>query len=167
MAATSALRTTLQRSCAAGVDGAVYGKTQGRLMIEHEAWGVGVDIANTPRLFDTVPGARQHLILADNARPETISHIRNSGFRIEPCEKWKGSVEDGIAYLRGFEQIVIHERCTHAAEEARLYSYKRDGLTGIVLPDVKDGNDHIWDAVRYALGRLIQSKSNLGVWLGL
>ena len=153
--------TTLVRCWVAG---AVYGQTQGRLMIEHEAWGVGVEISDTPRLFETVPGARQHLIYADCARPETISHIKNAGFRIEPCAKWSGSVEDGVAFLRSFEKIIIHERCRHAIEEAKLYSFKRDRLTGIVMPQVKDGNDHCWDAVRYALGPLIQSQSDLGVW---
>jgi phage terminase large subunit len=153
--------TTLVRCWVAG---AVQGQTQGRLMIDHEAWGVGIEISDTPRLFETVPGARQHLIHADCSRSETISHIRNSGFRIEPCEKWSGSVEDGVAFLRSFEKIIIHERCRHAIEEAKLYSFKRDRLTGIVMPNVKDGNDHIWDAVRYALGPLIQPQSDLRIW---
>lgn len=149
------------------ISGAQFGKTQGKLYVEHEAWGIGVEIANTPALFDTVPDARRHLIYADCARPETISHIHNAGFRIEPCDKWKGSVEDGVSFLRSFEKIILHPRCTHAAEEARLYSFKRDRLTGTVMPDVADKHNHIWDAVRYALGPMIQPKSGLGVWMRL
>jgi phage terminase large subunit len=149
------------------ISGAQFGKTQGRLYVEHEAWGIGVEIANTPALFDTVPEARKHLIYADCARPETISHIHNAGFRIEPCEKWKGSVEDGVSYLRSFEKIIIHPRCSHAAEEARLYSFKRDRLTGIVMPDVADKNNHIWDAVRYALGRLVRPTTSAAIWARL
>ena len=145
------------------VEGFRHGETQGRLYIEHEAYAIGCEISNTPRLFDAVPGARDHLIYADCSRPETISHIRNAGFRIEGCEKWSGSVEDGIAFLRSFEKIILHPKCTHAAEEARLYSFKVDRLTGTVMPDVKDGNDHIWDAVRYALGPLIR-RSRLAVY---
>lgn len=145
------------------VSGAQFGETQGTLYVEHEAWGIGVEIANTPALFDTVPDARRHLVFADCARPETISHIRNAGFRIEGCEKWKGSVEDGVSFLRSFEKIIIHERCKHAAEEARLYSFKRDRLTGITMPDVADKNNHVWDAVRYALGPMIR-RSKLSVY---
>lgn len=149
------------------IKGATHGQTQGRLHVEHESYGVGVEIVRTPALFDTIPGARSHLIRADCARPETISHIHNAGFRIEPCEKWKGSVEDGIAVLRSFEQIVIHPRCIHAQEEARVWSYRRDRLTGDVLPDVKPGDDHIWDAVRYALGPMVKPSDGLAIWLRL
>jgi phage terminase large subunit len=45
------------------------------------------------------------------------------------------------------------------AEEARLYSYKVDKLTGDVLPDLKPGHDHCWDAVRYGLEPVIQKRN--------
>jgi len=146
------------------VQGFVHGKSMGRLHVEYEAYRVGVEIVRTPALFDEIPGARDHLIRADSARPETISHIRNCGFRIEACEKWKGSVEDGIAVLRSFEKIIIHPRCVHAQEEARLWSYRRDRLTGDVLPDLAPGNDHIWDAARYALGPMVKPTNSLAIW---
>ena len=129
-----------------------------RLYIENEAYRVGCDIAATPKLFDRVPGSRTHCIRADNSRPETINHVRNAGFRCEAADKWTSSVEDGISFLRGFEKIVIHPRCKHMAEEARLYSYKTDKLTGDVLPDLKPGHDHCWDAVRYGLQPMIKMK---------
>jgi phage terminase large subunit len=149
------------------VAGAEYGVTQGKLMIEYEAYGVGVEIADTPRLFDQVPGARQHLIYADNSRPETISHVRNQGFRVESCEKWKGSVEDGVAYLRSFEKIVVHPRCVHTLQEMRLYSYKVDRLSGLVLPAIVDKDNHTIDGLRYALQNSIMSGSSLGTWIAL
>ena len=137
-----------------------------RLMVDHEAWGVGVDLDDTPALFDRVPTARTWPILADCARPETISHMRRRGFNIAPADKWHGSVEDGIAHLRGYEKIVVHERCTHAAEELRKYSYKTDRRTGMVLPDLVEGNDHISDAMRYALSGLI-TRGGTGIWARL
>lgn len=128
------------------------------LYLEHEAYGVGVDLDDTPALFDTVPGAKAHMIRADSARPETISHMRRKGYvRIIPAEKWHGSVEDGVEHLRSYERIVIHPRCVHAAEEARLWSYKQDKLTGDVLPVLLDRHDHVWDAVRYGLEPIIKT----------
>jgi phage terminase large subunit len=110
-----------------------------------------------------VPGCRAHRMYADSARPETISHLsKQGGFKIEGAEKWKGSVEDGIAFLRSFEEIVIHERCRRMAYEARHYSYKLDRLTGDPLPDIDDRHNHCWDAVRYALYKLIRSSKNAG-----
>ena len=121
------------------------------LYIEHEAYGVGVEIDHTPALFKTVPGSFEHVIRADNARPETISYMRRAGFNIRAAVKGKGSVEDGVAHLRGYEKIVIHPRCAHAIEEARLWSYKTDRLSGDILPVLIDADNHIYDAVRYAL----------------
>lgn len=134
------------------------------LYIEYEAWGVGVELNEMAEFYDSVPGSRQWPIKADNARPETISHIRGEGFNISAAEKWKGSVEDGIAHLLGFDAIVIHERCVHVAEERRLYSYKKDRLTGEVLPIIIDKHNHCWDASRYGLDGYIQKRGKLGVW---
>ena len=66
-----------------------------------------------------------------------------------------------MEFLRSFEKIVIHDRCKHAIEEARLWSYKTDRLTGDVLPALKPGNDHLMcDALRYSLGPLIRNRKS-------
>jgi len=127
------------------------------LFVDHEAYGIGVDIDKTPALFDRVPESRKWPIYADSARPETISYMRRAGFNISAAEKWSGSVEDGIAFLRSFERIVIHERCKHAAEEARLYKYKVDTRTGEVLPVIVDAHNHVIDALRYAISKLVRN----------
>jgi phage terminase large subunit len=125
---------------------------------------VGVDIDKTPALFDHVPGAREAVIRADSARPETISYMRRNGYpRIEPVTKWPGSVDDGVAALRGFEQIVIHPRCRNTEQEARLWSYKVDRLTGDVLPQLVDKHDHVWDAARYAIQPIVKQPPGFGL----
>lgn len=132
------------------------------LYIWHEAHAVGCEITDIPDLFDRVPGARKHTIRADSARPETISHVRKAGFNIIPAKKWTGSVEDGIAWFRSFDEIVIHPRCKKTAEEARLWSYKKDRLTGDVLPTLVPGNDHHWDGIRYGCAPIIQASKRKG-----
>ena len=129
---------------------------QRTLYVEHEAYAVGCDLDDTPALFDTVPEAKKHTIRADSSRPETISHMRRHGFMLLPATKGPGSVEDGVEHLRSYERIVIHPRCTNTAQEARLWSYKTDRLSGDVLPKLDDKHDHCWDAVRYALEPIIQ-----------
>ena len=122
------------------------------LYIDYEAYGVGVEITELAGLYASVPDSDKWPIKADAARPETISHLRKrDGFNISAAKKWQGSVEDGIEYLRGFKQIIIHERCRHMADEARLYKYKIDKRTGEILPVIEDANNHLWDALRYAL----------------
>lgn len=130
-----------------------------RLYIEYEAYGQHTELDHMPELYDTIPGVRDWPIKADSARPETISYLKRKGFNISAAEKWQGSVEDGIAHLRGFDEIIIHPRCKNVAREARLWSYKTDRITGEVLPKLADGNEHCWDGIRYSLDGHIKRKS--------
>ena len=127
-----------------------------RLYVSHEAGGVGLDMNATAAAFDTVPDSRRYVIRADSARPETIAELKKRGYRCEPAPKWPGSVEDGISHLRSYDEIVIHPRCDRVAREARLWRYKVDPRTDEILPSVVDANNHAWDAVRYALSRVIR-----------
>lgn len=130
-----------------------------KLFIERESYKLKLenDEINAQWQKD-IPGVQKYIIRADNSRPETISYLKRHGLsRISSVLKWPGSVEDGIAYLRNFEQIVIHPRCIHAKEEARLYSHKVDRLTGEVQREIVDKHNHIWDPVRYALAPIIRA----------
>ena len=125
----------------------IVGRT---LYIDHEAYMVGCEIVNTPELFMQVPEAEKWPIVADSARPETISHMRKNGFpKIMTAVKGAKSVEEGIEFLKGYD-IVVHPRCTHTIDELSLYSYKQDPLTGKILPVLEDKKNHVIDALRYA-----------------
>lgn len=136
------------------------------LFVERECWAVGCDIDKTPALLDQLgTDARQHAIRADSSRPESISYLRQHGFpHMTAVVKWPGSVEDGVAHLRQYERIVIHPRCEHVIEEARLYSYKTDKLTNAVLPEIVGKFDHTIDALRYALLPLIRAQPGQNVF---
>jgi phage terminase large subunit len=149
-----------------------------RLMIEYEAWGIGVELddmakfyagkegANEEELEDWddymdeewpgIPGAKDDDIYGDCSRPETISHIKKRDFYMYAGEKWAGSVEDGIAYLRSFDAIIIHPRCVETIKEAELYKHKVDKLTEEILPAIVDKHNHCWDAIRYGLSKRIK-----------
>ena len=132
-----------------------------RLYIDYEAYGIGVEINELEKFYSVVPGYDQWPIYCDCARPETISYLANHDFlNAKPAEKWPGSVEDGIAYIKSFDQVVIHPRCKHTADEFRLYSYKTDRLTNEVLPVPLDKNNHLCDSIRYALFEYIKAKLN-------
>ncbi len=135
-----------------------------RLFVDYEAYGHHVEIDELAQLYDSVPASRAWPIKGDAARPETISYLRRQGFNIAPAEKWQGCVEDGIAHLKAFKQIVIHERCTHTQVESRRYSYKVDPKTGDILPIVVDAWNHCWDAIRYSLDGLIQKRGFPAIW---
>lgn len=140
------------------------------LMISHEAYGTGVDLDDLPEFMDSVPGCRDWPIGADCSRPETISHLKNRGFRIYGAEKWDGSVKDGITHLRGYYEISVHPGCANTLKEAHLYRYKVDPKIvdehgqPLVLPIIVDRHNHAWDACRYGLDGEIQRGGAMGTW---
>lgn len=131
------------------------------LYIDYESGGIGVEFEELPALFDIIPDIRRWEIRADSARPETISYMSRQQFNIKACPKWKGSVEDGIEYIRSFRKIYVHPRCKHTYEEFKFYSYKQDKNTGDVLPIVLDKDNHYMDALRYALNPYIQKNVSI------
>lgn len=137
------------------------------LFIDFEAYMVGCEIDDIPALFagsDThrpprwlnqrgnpgIDGAKRWQITADTARADTISHMRRRGFNIVAAVKGKGSVEDGISFLQSYD-IYVHPRCRHTIAELTHYSWKVDKLTGEIFPKLVDENNHVIDALRYAL----------------
>jgi phage terminase large subunit len=97
-----------------------------------------------------VPEAEKWPITADSARPETISHMRRHGFpKIMSAVKGPKSVEEGVEFLKSFD-IIVHPRCVHTIDELTLYSFETDPLTGAVMPKLRDKNNNVIDALRYA-----------------
>ena len=138
------------------------------LYIEHELYQHRLELDDTsPALIDALPDIERHACRADNARPESISYLKRHGLpRMVACEKGKGSVEDGIEFIKSFKKIIIHSRCQNTAREFDLYSYKTDRLSGDILPALLDTHNHAVDALRYALESIMKrNKRTAGVAL--
>ena len=131
------------------------------LYVDYESFGVGVEIDELPQLFKKVPESEKWKIRADCSRPETISYMARHGYNCVAAEKWQGSVEDGIEFLRSFDKIYIHPRCKHLYEEFKYYSYKKDRVSGDILPIVVDAWNHGIDAIRYALQPYIKNRGRM------
>lgn len=121
------------------------------LFVDYEAFAVGCEIDRTPALFRTVPASSQWQITADSARPETISYMQRNGFpRMTYALKGADSVKDGIEFLKSYD-IVVHPRCKNTIRELQSYSFKVDRKTDEVLPVLEDKENHVIDALRYAV----------------
>ncbi|UCF13241.1 MAG: PBSX family phage terminase large subunit [Thermoplasmatales archaeon] len=112
------------------------------LYIDYEAYGVGIELDEYEQFYDQIPGARDHLIIADNSRPDTISFLKRKGFNIKGSDKGKGSIEDGIEFIKKFKKVIIHPRCKNTIYEFENYSYKKDRLTGEILNIILDKDNH-------------------------
>ena len=134
------------------------------VFIRREMFRKGLELDDTPQaVIGAIPGFEKQISRWDNARPESISHMKRHGLPMaKAVDKWPGSVEDGIAFLRSFRRIVIHPDCTNMQREARLYSYKVNDA-GDPTTKIVDAQNHGWDAVRYALAPLIRRKGDLKI----
>ena len=138
------------------------------LYIDYEAGGYGLDYTDYPDYINSIPTGKIWKWYADCAYPGVISGIKNMGYFIEGAKKWSGSVSDGIAYLRSFQNIFIHPRCEQTINEFTKYSWKVDKISRDIQPVPLDKNNHYIDALRYSLDKYIQSKStSLSDWAKL
>ena len=127
-------------------------RIEGReIYVDYEAWGLNIEIDKLPFLFMSIPQAEKWPLVADSSRPETISYLRRNGFPlIIPAIKGARSVEEGVEFLKSYD-LIIHPRCQHLIDELTHYSWKVDALTGLVLPFLEDKDNHLIDALRYAV----------------
>lgn len=104
----------------------------------------------------TKKGYRKEKITADCAEPKSIDTLRNLGLtRIRASRKGKDSVMNGIDYLQGYT-ILIHPKCKNFIKEISSYSWKKDSKTGRLLNVAEDDNNHLMDAMRYAMQDFIR-----------
>ena len=90
------------------------------------------------------------LIVADGARPEIIAEIKRGGYRCIAADKGAGSV------LRGIERVSEYQVEYDGKDLEREYlSYAwRKKKSGELQDEPMDGNDHLMDALRYAVDDL-------------
>lgn len=89
-------------------------------------------------------------IVADSANPLMIAELQRKGIsRMKGARKGKDSIEQGITFMQGLK-IYIHPSCVNTIEEFNTYCYDKD-KEGNWLNQPEDNNNHIIDALRYAL----------------
>lgn len=91
------------------------------------------------------------LIVADGARPEVIAEIQQAGFRCIAADKSAGSVKRGIDRV---QQRKIVYAGVNLEREFLTYAWRKKKSTGETLKEPQDGNDHLMDAIRYAIDDL-------------
>lgn len=91
------------------------------------------------------------LIVADGARPEIIAEIKQAGFRCIAADKSAGSVKRGIDRV---QQRKIYYAGDNLEREFLSYAWRKKKSTGETLNEPQDGNDHLMDALRYAIDDL-------------
>lgn len=142
------------------------------LYVEFEAGKTGLELDHTADyICKRIPSFDRETVRADSARPESISYLKRAdpeGKRknmpgIIGVDKGKGSVEDGIEFIKSFAMVVIHPRCQETAREFQRYSYKVDRLSGDVTKVILDKFNHYIDSIRYGLEQVMKNRGKIRI----
>lgn len=91
------------------------------------------------------------LIIADSARPEIISDIKQAGYRIVPANKDAGSVMRGISRVQE-RQIYFYGK--NLKREYLNYAWRKKRSTGETIFEPEKSDDDLCDSLRYAVDDL-------------
>ena len=107
----------------------------------------------TPVLIDKLRKLPDALFVCDNARPEIIAEMQANGLRAIGSNKTAGEKMNGKRY--NIELVMrrkIHYLRTDTELEREYLTYAwRKKSTGEIIDEPQDGNDHIMDALAYAV----------------
>ena len=95
--------------------------------------------------------SKNDLIIGDNAEPRLISELWDKGFNINPCQKGKDSIKNGIAKMQDYEIIVCPESHDIKKELNNYAWHDKKSNTP------QDKYNHYIDAIRYAFTDLVDS----------
>lgn len=99
-------------------------------------------------------GYSKERITGDSAEPKSIDELKGLGLRITGAKKGKDSVNNGIQWIQDLE-IIVHPRCVNFLMEISTYQWKKDKFNK-KLNEPEDDNNHLMDAMRYAVEKFVQ-----------
>ena len=124
-----------------------YDRRRRRVCVLDELWEKGLtNLALAERLR---PYAALGPIACDSAEPKSIAELRALGLRVYPVRKGPDSILHGIQWLRQ-QELILSPACQHLRQELAGYQWQRD-RDGSALPRPQDRDNHLIDAMRYAL----------------
>lgn len=127
-----------------------YDKTRKKLYIFNELYKSGISNRGLhEEIIQIKKGSKP--TICDSAEPKSINELNSyAGNRYLGAKKGPDSVEYGIKWLQGLEEIIIDPvRCPNTIREFSNYEYERDKM-GNFKSRYPDYDNHIIDATRYS-----------------
>ena len=136
----------------------------GTIYIAKEIKQGGISTMFNNVLLDMIPKEFPNTqLICDSASPNSIEILKNEYFlNAVGAKKGANSVLEGIRWLQA-KKIIIHPDCKEMIKEAQSYCWQTD-KNGILIDKPRDSNNHLWDAVRYAVEpERLRKKLNLDI----
>lgn len=137
----------------------IWESEDGRTIVREELYQKGILGSQYAEILKSHNIDPSVLIVADGARPEIIAEIKKNGYRCIAANKDAGSVKRGIDRV---QQKKIYYFGKNLEQEFLTYAWRKKRSTGEVLDEPEDGNDHLMDALRYAIDDLNRKVTEYG-----
>lgn len=124
-----------------------YDKKHKTIYITEAEYRRGIFIDDVADIVKDMIG--NEVITCDSSEPRSIADLRRHGIKAVGAKKGPGSIEHGIKWLQG-HKIVVHHTLTDMISELSTYKWRED-KDGNIIPKPVDANNHLIDALRYAL----------------
>lgn len=122
-------------------------KAQKKIYVFDEWYQAGMNDDELTRVCKQFFG--NQYITCDSAEPKTIDYLAANNVRAVGAVKGTDSINRGIRWLQGY-QIIIDVRCQNFKNEIEQYHWQED-KNGNAMAKPVDANNHLLDALRYAL----------------
>lgn len=122
-------------------------KAQKKIYIYDEYYQTGMNDDELLRVCKKFFG--NHYVTCDSSEPKTIDLLAMNNVRAVGAMKGADSINRGIRWLQGYE-IIVDVKCQNFKNEIEQYHWKEDKYGNPMAIPV-DANNHLLDALRYAL----------------
>ena len=131
-----------------------YDKEHKRIFVINELYQRKLKLTQIgERLKETIPKSTTGWpVQVDNARPDVIDHLKDSGINAHSCKKTP--IKERIDAIQS-HLIIVHPRCENFLMELSSYRWQKD-RNDALLPVPVDDNNHLLDALSYALAGELQ-----------
>lgn len=122
-------------------------KKRKKIYVFDEWYQAGMTDEELVRICNKMIG--NQYITCDSAESKTIDMLCNNGIRAVATVKGSDSINRGIRWLQGYE-IIVDVKCQNFKNEIEQYHWQEDKY-GNAMAKAVDANNHLLDALRYAL----------------
>lgn len=103
-----------------------------------------------PEIAKDMEDWKDILIKADCAEPKAIRFYKQSGFRMKPCKKFKGSRAMYTKKVKRFKEIICSDECPNTIDELQDLTFAID-KDGEIIEDEFSIDPHTLSAIWYGL----------------
>jgi len=137
------------------------GFREDKLFIYYELYFKGLTNSEFVEKVESAGFDKNLLIVADSAEPDRIKEFKQAGFNIVGSKKGKGSLKDGIDFIKNYEINIHKTNCPNAVREFPKYKRRelKDGT--IVENEFVEIDDDTIAGVRYATEHLWKSRQRV------